>query len=92
MITVQNYFDFLETILELLTIEKELTKWIFLKRIAKIRGLYNSYQIFVGYLLTKIFKICGRSCEQVLFQKAGAKIGNILIVNKLICTISDKKM
>jgi hypothetical protein len=64
----------------------------FSKRIAKIREPCNSYQIFVDYLLTKIFKICGRNCEQSLFQKAGAKIDNILIVNKLICTISDKKM
>jgi len=92
VITVQNYFVFSKIILESLTIEKELTKWIFLKRIAKIRGLYNSCQIFVGYLLTKIFKICGRNCERSLLQKAGAKISNILIVNKLICTISDKKM
>ena len=27
-----------------------------------------------------------------MFQKAGANIGNILTVNKLFCTISDKKM
>jgi hypothetical protein len=63
----------------------------FLKRTAKIRGLYNSYQIFGGFLLTKISKSMDEVVNNLSPQKAGAKIGNILTVSKLICTISEKK-
>jgi len=40
----------------------------------------------------RFFKTCGQSREYLMIQKAGAKISIVLIVNKLICTISDKKM
>jgi hypothetical protein len=40
----------------------------------------------------RFLKSVGKVVRSCCFQKAGAKIGNILIVNKLIYTIPDKKM
>ena len=40
----------------------------------------------------RILKTDGEIVVIELFQKAGANIGNILIANKLFCTIPDKEM